>query len=101
VTSGTVTVIAGAATQIAVNAGNNQTVTAGSPVPIPPSVIAKDASGNPVPGVAVTFAVTAGNGSITGASQTTDAGGIATVGSWTAGPTAGTNALTATSPGAA
>src|SRR5207302_9587896 len=43
VTSGTVTVIAGAATQIAVNAGNNQTVTAGTAVPIPPSVIVKDA----------------------------------------------------------
>src|SRR5207248_2211845 len=98
-TSGPVTLIAGAATQIAVNAGNNQTVTAGTAVQIAPSVIVKDASGNPVPGVAVTFAVTPGNGSITGASQTTDAGGIATVGSWTLDMTAGKNTLTATAGG--
>src|SRR5207237_222283 len=99
VTSNTVTVIAGAATSIAGNAGNNQTVTAGTAVPIPPSVIVKDASGNPVPGVAVTFAVATGNGSITGASQTTNASGIAAVGSWTLGTAAGQNTLTATSPG--
>src|SRR6266576_2536716 len=100
-TSGQVTLIAGAATQIAVNAGNNQTVTAGTAVQIAPSVIVKHASGNPVPGVAVTFAVAPGNGSITGASQTTDADGIATVGSWTLSTTAGTNTLTATSAGLA
>src|SRR5438105_4112070 len=100
-TSGPVTVIAGAATQVAVNAGNNQTVAAGSAVPIPPSVIVKDASGNPVPGVGVTFAVAPGSGSLTGATQTTDAGGIATVGSWTLGTTAGANSLTATSAGLA
>src|SRR5207237_4861537 len=70
-------------------------------VPIPPSVIVKDASGNPVPGVGVTFAVAPGSGSITGATQTTDAGGIATVGSWTLGTTAGANSLTATSAGLA
>ncbi|HEY6157905.1 MAG TPA: Ig-like domain-containing protein, partial [Gemmatimonadales bacterium] len=100
-TSGTVTVTAGTATQIAVNAGDKQTVTAGTAVPIPPSVIVKDASGNPVPGVAVSFAVATGNGSITGASQTTDDGGIATVGSWTLSTTAGANTLTAAAAGLA
>src|SRR4029077_15330123 len=74
-TSNAVTVVAGAATQIALNAGNNQTVTAGTAVPIPPSVIVKDASGNPVRGVAVTCAVARGNGSTPGGSQTTNAGG--------------------------
>src|SRR5216117_2771056 len=98
-TSGTVTVTAGPATQIAINAGDKQTVTVGTAVPIPPSVIVKDASGNPVSGVAVTFAVTPGNGSITGASQTTDAGGIATVGSWTLSTTVGANTLTAAASG--
>src|SRR3989442_14103219 len=48
-------------------------------------------------GVAVTFAVAAGNGTITGGSQTTNASGVATVGSWTLSPTAGQNTLTATS----
>src|SRR5712691_7422356 len=89
--------LAGVATQIVVNAGNNQTITAGTIVPVPPSVVVRDAGGNPVPGVAVTFAVAPGNGSITGASQTTNASGIATVGSWTLSATAGTNTLTATS----
>ncbi|HVH68130.1 MAG TPA: Ig-like domain-containing protein, partial [Gemmatimonadales bacterium] len=95
----TVTVNPGPATIMAVNAGNNQTATAGAAVPIPPSVIVSDASGNPVAGVAVTFAVASGGGSVTGASQTTNASGVATVGSWTLGTTAGSNTLTATSTG--
>src|SRR5205823_2882826 len=98
-TSGQVTLIAGAATQIAVNAGNNQTVTAKTAVATPPAVVVKDASGNPVQGVSVTFAVGLGSGSITGASQTTNADGIAAVGSWTLGTAAGQNTLTATAPG--
>src|SRR5205823_13507078 len=58
-----------------------------------------DANGNPVAQVAVTFAVAPGNGTITGASQTTNASGVATVGSWTLSATAGPNTLTATSTG--
>ncbi|HXL07743.1 MAG TPA: Ig-like domain-containing protein, partial [Gemmatimonadales bacterium] len=99
VTSSDVTVVGGTATQIAINAGNNQTVTAGTALPVPPSVIVKDASGNPVPGVAVTFSVSPGNGTIIAANQTTDAGGIAAVGSWTLSTTAGTNKLTAAAQG--
>src|SRR2546429_4111952 len=41
--------------------------------------------------------VAPGNGTITGGSQTTNASGVATVGSWTLSPTAGQNTLTATS----
>src|SRR5881396_1605795 len=89
--------MAGTATQIAINAGNDQTVPAGTAVPVPPSVIVRDAHGNPVAGVSVTFAVAPGNGTITGASQTTNASGIAAVGSWTLATTAGTDTLTATS----
>ncbi|HKW40094.1 MAG TPA: Ig-like domain-containing protein [Gemmatimonadales bacterium] len=87
----------GAATQIAANGGDNQTVTAGTNVPIPPSVIVRDAGGHPVPGVAVTFAVASGGGSLTSPTQTTDASGIASVGSWTLGTVAGPNTLAATS----
>src|SRR5438477_614411 len=72
-------------------------VTAGQTCAPPTSVIVKDANGNPVTGVAVTFAVAPGNGSITGGSQTTNGSGIATVGSWTLSATAGSNTLTATS----
>jgi hypothetical protein len=45
--------------------------------------------------VAVTFAVTAGGGSITGANATTDGNGVAALGSWTLGSTAGDNTVTA------
>jgi hypothetical protein len=97
----TATAIAGAATQIAINAGNNQTAIAGAAVAIAPSVLVRDINNNPVSGVSVTFAVASGGGSATGLGATTNASGIATVGSWTLGTTAGANTLTATSAGLA
>src|SRR5207249_2460812 len=99
VTSASFTIVAGTATQIAINGGNDQTVPAGTAGPVPPSVIVRDAPGNPVAGVSVTFAVAPGNGSVTGANQTTNASGVATVTSWTLGTTVGTNTLRATSQG--
>src|SRR5205085_199208 len=88
---------AGTAATIAANSATSQSATAGTAVTSPPSVIVKDANGNPVAQVAVTFAVAPGNGTITGGSQTTNGSGIATVGSWTLSATAGSNTLTATS----
>jgi hypothetical protein len=67
-------------------------------VPVPPSVVVRDQVGNPVPNTTVTFAVVGGGGSITGATQTTNAQGVATVGSWTLGPQPGTNTLRASVP---
>lgn len=90
-------VTVGPATTIQVNGGNGQTATVGTAVAVNPSVVVTDAGGNPVSGVAITFAVASGGGSITGSSQTTGANGLATVGSWTLGVLAGTNTLTATS----
>jgi len=90
---------AGAAASLAKNAGDNQSATAGSVVVIPPSVIAKDANGNPKSGVSVTFAVASGGGSITGATAVTNAAGIATVGSWTLGSSVGVNSLSSTAAG--
>ncbi len=95
----TATPTAGATPQLAVNGGNNQTAVAGSAVATAPSVKALDANSNPVQGVSVTFSVASGNGSITGGSATTDASGIATIGSWTLGTTAGANSLTASASG--
>src|SRR5207302_1256881 len=89
--------LAGGAATIAANSATSQSATAGTAVGAPPSVIVKDANGNPVVGVAVTFAVAPGNGTITGGSQTTNTSGVATVGSWTLSATAGANTLTATS----
>jgi adhesin/invasin len=92
-----VTVTAGAAAQMALHLGDGQSAPVGTAVAVPPSVLVTDAHGNPVAGVSVTFAVTGGGGSLTGETATTDASGIATVGSWTLGTTAGSNTLTATS----
>src|SRR5438094_908758 len=58
---------AGTAAMIAANSATSQSATAGTAVSTPPSVIVKDANGNPVAQVAVTFAVAPGNGTITGA----------------------------------
>jgi hypothetical protein len=90
------TVVSGAATTLTITAGNNQTATVGTVVSVSPSVRVTDASGNPVSGVAVTFAVSSGGGSITAAIATTGPDGVASVGSWTLGSAAGANTLTAT-----
>jgi len=96
-TSNVVTITAGAPTQMAINGGDGQTATAGSPVTTAPSVIVRDASNNPVPGVNVTFAVTAGGGSVLPVSAVaTNAAGVASATSWTLGTAAGANSLTAT-----
>ena len=92
------TVNAGAAAAALASAAETQDGEAGAAVGTLPSVRVADAFGNPVAGVAVTFAVSAGGGSVTGATQTTNAQGIATVGGWTLG-TAGTNTLSASVAG--
>ena len=98
-TSAAIKSVAGVATSIALNAGSGQSATAGSAVATDPSVIVRDANSNPVPGVAVTFVVASGGGSVTGGSATTGASGIATVDAWTLGTTAGVNTLTVTAAG--
>ena len=89
----------GQATQLAIAAGNNQTAAAGAAVSGIVCVIVSDASNNPVQGVVVTFGNVTGGGSITGAVQSTNSTGIATLGSWVLGPATGINTLTASSPG--
>ncbi|MFI5208492.1 MAG: beta strand repeat-containing protein, partial [Gemmatimonadales bacterium] len=79
-------------------AGDTQTVRAGSAVAVAPAVKVLDAFSVRVAGASVQFAVTAGGGSTTGASVTSDTGGIARVGSWTLGTTAGANTLGASVP---
>jgi hypothetical protein len=76
-------------------AGDGQSAPMGTAVAIPPSARVSDASGAPIAGVQVHFSVASG-GSVTGAFQTTDHQGVATVGMWTLGATAGPMTLTAT-----
>jgi len=86
--------------------GNNQTGAAGSRLANPLVVLVKDTLGRPVAGVAATFTVTAGGGTVsvtgTGGSAVTTAAtnlqGFASV-TWTLGSTPGSNTVTATSVG--
>jgi hypothetical protein len=95
----TATAAAGPPASVAKQAGDGQTGISGQVVPVRPAVLVKDAFNNVKPGAAVTFAAGVGHGVVAGASQTTNALGIATVGSWTLG-NAGEDTLTATVTGA-
>ncbi len=95
----TATADAGRATTMVANSAVSQTAAAGALVTQPPSVIVRDGVGNPVAGVAVAFAVTAGGGTVVGSPVTTDAAGIATLTSWALGLTPGLNTVVATATG--
>src|ERR1043166_9346544 len=86
--SATATASAGAVTLVTPVSLIFQNTVVGHAVSLQPTVKVTDAFGHPIPGVAVTFeALTAGE-VLTGTAQTTDAGGLATLGSWTIGPDA-------------
>src|SRR5690606_2053922 len=99
VQSGSVTLTAGAAAVLVATSATSQSLLKGSAVTAKPAVAAQDLDGNGVAGIAVTFALTAGNGSITGANQVTSASGAATIGSWTLDTAAGPNTVTASATG--
>ena len=93
------TATAGAPAAMQIAAGDAQTVPISRPAPIVPTVVVRDAAGNGVAGVSVTFTVGLGGGVAIGANQTTDASGRASVGAWFMGAVAGTNTLVASSQG--
>lgn len=97
--SQTITVTAGPAASIEIVTGDDQTAGVGQAVATDPAVRVEDASGNPVAGVSVQFAPGASGGTVAPTSVTTGADGVATVESWTLGPTAGDYSLTATVTG--
>jgi len=80
--------------------GDHQAGLVGYGVNVRPAVKVTDSTGTPVAGATVTFAVTGGGGSVTGGTQTTNASGVAQVGKWTLGGSAGINSLAATASGA-
>lgn len=86
---------AGAPESIEEVAGDDQTSVVGEAVPIAPSVRVRDADGTPLAGIPVTFTVTKGGGTVTGATPLTGQDGIAAVGAWRLGPSAGENELSA------
>jgi hypothetical protein len=69
--------------RMVISAGNNQQVLAGTTLPTNPQVTVTDSFANPIVGLPVTFVVTGGGGSVTGAVVNTDGNGVAAVGSWT------------------
>lgn len=97
----TATATVGPPALLTVFEGDQQVATIGTAVPVAPAVTLTDAFGNPVAGVTVTFASTAGSGTVTGGTATTSAMGIARVGSWTLGFTPGPQSLTVTREGLA
>ena len=98
------TTTAGAATQMHAVRGENQRGILGTPLASGLQVIAADTYGNPVPGVAVTYSVTSGDGTLDGKTTTenvtTDASGKA-IAQLTLGQQEGNNnyAVSATFPG--
>ena len=83
------------ASSIALNAGDNQVAAAGAALPESLAVIVKDNAGAALPGALVTWSVTAGGGSVSPTTRTSDAAGIAKT-RRTLGPNAGTQTARAT-----
>jgi len=82
---------------VLIAAGDGQSGLAGYVLNVPPAVLVRDAADAPLAGVSVTFAVASGGGSVIGATTTTDANGVATIGGWIV--QLGANTLTATVAG--
>ena len=80
---------------IAPLAGTNQHGYLGLLVPVPPSVVLTDRFGNPVAGAAVTFTIASGAGTVSGAAQTTNSAGDATLPGWQLGGSATTQSVSA------
>jgi hypothetical protein len=85
------------ASSIVANSATTQTASPGTDVAERPSVVVRDQNGAALGGVSVTFAVTAGGGSVTGSTVVSSPAGVATVGSWMVGTAEGVNTVTATS----
>lgn len=96
--SSTTGVTTGTATTLAKASGDQQSTTTGTAAASALVVKVTDASGNAVSGVAVTWAITSGGGSLSATSATTDANGQAST-TYTAGTTVGTSIITASVSG--
>ena len=84
---------------LSINTGNSQTAPVSTAVDVAPSVRVQDAFQNPLSSFAISFQVTAGGGSISGGSSTTNSSGIATLENWTLGANPGANSLSVTGTG--
>jgi hypothetical protein len=94
----TVTATTGPPATFSIDSGNSQKAALKSPLPLPLSVKVKDAHGNAVSGVSVTFTDGGAGGSFSQLTATTDASGVATT-SYTTGTVAGVVDITASMAG--
>src|SRR5256886_151890 len=95
-TSNAFNITPGAPASITSNSLVTQSAPAGTAVSSNPSVIVRDASGNPVGGIEVTFTTGVNSGTVNPTMPIATGGdGIATVTSWVLAPTPGPNTLTA------
>jgi hypothetical protein len=70
--------------EMTITGGDNQLVQTGTALPVNPQVTISDSFANPIPGLPVTFVVTAGGGSLGGpAVVNTDVNGTAVAPAWT------------------
>lgn len=88
------TATAGAAEGVGIVSGNGQTGPVNQKLPADLVVEVRDAGHNPVPGVAVTWVVGEGGGSVNPSTSTTDGSGRASTG-WTLGSSPGRNTVSA------
>jgi hypothetical protein len=96
-----VTVGPGAPVSIVIFSGEGQSGNKGTTLLDPLCTNVKDAAGNLIIGAIVTYTVATGGGTIAApTAPPTDPGGIATSGLWTLGPNAGSQTVSASSPGA-
>jgi adhesin/invasin len=85
-------------TSLVVVQGANQTIQAGKELPNPVVLRVTDASGAPMPGIPVSFIVSAGGGSVNPGTVTSDKSGEAKT-KWTLGPSETAQRIDASSPG--
>jgi hypothetical protein len=88
------------ATTAAIAAGNSQRGFVRAALAVNPQVLVSDQFGRPFAGLSVTFAISVGGGSVSLATSTTDASGLAST-TWTLGQSVAHNQLTATAQGLA
>jgi hypothetical protein len=88
------TAIAGSASGVSIVSGDDQTGPVSTELPQDLVVQVRDAQGNAVPGVAVTWVIGTGGGSVTPQTSATDADGRASA-AWTMGGSPGANTVSA------
>jgi hypothetical protein len=94
----TVTATSSAPETLSITSGNSQKALVTSPLPLPLTVKVKDAMGNGVPGVQVSFSDGGAGGTLTPPTATTNSSGVASV-SYTTGKKSGAVTISASSVG--